>query len=444
MLDLQSVANACVKCGKCIPHCTIYMVNRDEVTSPRGFLDLLGAYKRGQLELDSKARDIFESCFLCTTCVTHCPSSLPVDVAIESVRVDIAQKYGIAWYKRAYFFLLRHRKVADIVFSFVHFIMPCAFKEEHGRWISRLKLFKDDNNKWAKRSIFPVRRKSFLQTYQGDIAPLQITESSRIPQSPKVNVAHKHNLKHNRVAIFIGCLSNYNYVSVGESLLSILHTLGIQAFVPHLQECCGAPAFFTGDVKTVVHLAQKNIEYFESFWDSIDAMIIPEATCAAMIKKDWLHALGESEYAMRLKKLLPKIDMASSWLYAHTYLQDIIPAHLSQQTITYHDPCHARKVLGIFKEPRALLGKAYTLQEMRDSTQCCGFGGISMQSSRYALTLKAGRGKAQMIEQSGAQIVSAECGACRMQIDNSLTQIDSKVRFAHPLELIAQALRSRA
>lgn len=429
MLDLQQTASACVKCGKCIPHCTIYMVNRDEVTSPRGFLDLLGAYKRGDIELDSTSKDIFESCFLCTTCVTHCPSSLPVDVAIESVRVDIAQKYGIAWYKRAYFYLLRHRKMADFVFKFMYFLMPCAFKQENGRLISRFKFFKNENNKLAKRSVFPIWRKSFLQQYQGEITP-------RNPMPPPNTLTHK------RVAIFIGCLSNYNYVNVGESLLEILSHLGIKAFVPHLQECCGAPAFFTGDVKSVAYLAKRNIEYFESFWESIDAMIIPEATCAAMIKKDWIHALSnEPEWIERLNKLLPKIDMASSWLFHNTPLQEILPQNFSTQSVTYHDPCHARKVLGIFKEPRTLLEKSFVLKEMSDSARCCGFGGISMQSSRYDLTLKAGKPKAEMIESSGAQVVSAECGACRMQIDNALTQIDSKVRFAHPLELIAQALK---
>lgn len=429
MLDLQQTASACVKCGKCIPHCTIYMVNRDEVTSPRGFLDLLGAYKRGDIELDSTSKDIFESCFLCTTCVTHCPSSLPVDVAIESVRVDIAQKYGIAWYKRAYFYLLRHRKMADFVFKFMYFLMPCAFKQENGRLISRFKFFKNENNKLAKRSVFPIWRKSFLQQYQGEITPRNLT--------PPPNT-----LTHKRVAIFIGCLSNYNYVNVGESLLEILSHLGIKAFVPHLQECCGAPAFFTGDVKSVAYLAKRNIEYFESFWESIDAMIIPEATCAAMIKKDWIHALSnEPEWIERLNKLLPKIDMASSWLFHNTPLQEILPQNFSTQSVTYHDPCHARKVLGIFKEPRTLLEKSFVLKEMSDSARCCGFGGISMQSSRYDLTLKAGKPKAEMIESSGAQVVSAECGACRMQIDNALTQIDSKVRFAHPLELIAQALK---
>lgn len=496
LLDLAKSASACVKCGKCIPHCTIYMANRDEATSPRGFLDLLGAYQRGDLELDSNARHIFESCFLCTTCVTHCPSSLPIDTAIESVRVDIAKKYGIAWYKKAYFFLLRHRRFADMVFRFCYFIMPCAFKQEHGRFVSRFRLFRGLDSTRAKRSIFPIGRRSFLQTYQGEIAPacggLAALESrqdskgeradfkackdskslkARDSKSPKecenlkdskdskdscaqdLHTLESANplapaLTHNRVAIFIGCLSNYNYINVGESLLAILSRLGIRAFVPHLQECCGAPAFFTGDVKSVLFLAKKNIAYFESFWDSIDAMIIPEATCAAMIKRDWIHALHSdeaegAEYIARLKRLLPKIEMASEWLYRHTRLLDLLPDSHKGVGVTYHDPCHARKVLGIYKEPRALLGKSFRLVEMSDSSRCCGFGGISMQSSRYELTLKAGAPKAEMIDESGAEIVSAECGACRMQIDNALTQRESQVRFAHPLELIAQSLEAR-
>ncbi|WP_265611654.1 hypothetical protein, partial [Campylobacter jejuni] len=31
------MSDACVKCGKCIPVCTIHEENRDEITSPRGF-----------------------------------------------------------------------------------------------------------------------------------------------------------------------------------------------------------------------------------------------------------------------------------------------------------------------------------------------------------------------------------------------------------------------
>ncbi|PAF52381.1 (Fe-S)-binding protein [Helicobacter sp. 13S00477-4] len=425
LIDFQSISQACVKCGKCIPSCTIYQVNRDETTSPRGFLDLLGAYGEGRLALDKGVKDIFESCFLCTTCVQTCPSSLPVDVMIEKIRVDIAKKYGIAWYKRIFFYLLKHRSLMDFIFSFVYFISPCIFKGNKTKNRFRFSL-----PKMGKRTVFPFSKKSFLQKYQGEI----------IPKNP----SKKSDLQHNKVAIFIGCLSNYNYINVGESLLFILDELGITTLIPR-QECCGAPAYFTGDINTVRQLIKKNIIHFESFINEVDAILIPEATCGAMLIEDWKHALeGDElhrEWMNRLEKLIPKMKMASLWLQKNTQLQKkLSESSYKGGSITYHDPCHANKVLHIHKEPRMLLRQNYPIVEMSDSSRCCGFGGISMQSDKYHLVLNAGLPKAKMIEQTGASIVSAECSACRMQLDNAMDNAGVNAIFSHPLELIANAL----
>ncbi|MFW5614377.1 MAG: 4Fe-4S dicluster domain-containing protein, partial [Campylobacter hyointestinalis] len=94
--NFNTISDACVKCGKCKPNCTIFKISGDETKSPRGFLDLLGAYSRGELKLDKNTKDIFESCFLCTNCVSECPNSLATDTMIENVRHDIADKFGIA------------------------------------------------------------------------------------------------------------------------------------------------------------------------------------------------------------------------------------------------------------------------------------------------------------------------------------------------------------
>ena len=48
--------------------------------------------------------------------------------------------------------------------------------------------------------------------------------------------------------------------------------------------------------------------------------------------------------------------------------------------------------------------------------------------------------KAAMIRDSKAQIVSAECSACRMQITDSLYHANVDVVFKNPIELIAEAL----
>ena len=55
-----TTSDACVKCGKCLPDCTIFAINGDEATSPRGFIDLLGAYQRKEIPLDKNAKEIFE------------------------------------------------------------------------------------------------------------------------------------------------------------------------------------------------------------------------------------------------------------------------------------------------------------------------------------------------------------------------------------------------
>ncbi len=418
IFNFSAISDDCVKCGKCIPVCTIHNVNADEVTSPRGFIDLLGAYQNGKLELDTTAKDIFESCFLCTACVEVCPKSLPTDMIIEQVRSDIAQKFGIAWYKKAFFLLLRHRWLNDLAFKLGWVFQTCGFKIKadidsmNSRFsIPMLK---------ADRVLPSLRKKSFLNSHPENI----------------------ENGGKRKVAIFIGCLGNYNYKDVGDGLLEILEALGIDAFLAKKQKCCSAPAYFTGDFDTVDNNAKFNIEYFESFSKDVEAIIVPEATCSAMLKIDYEHYFHDQpEWKARAMAIKDKIFMATEWLQNHTHLEQLLASKKKDMKIvTYHDPCHAKKMQGVYVEPRNLIRQNYNIVEMSDPNTCCGFGGITMQSEKYHFAQAAGVPKAAMIEKTGAEIVSAECSACRMQINNAMGS-DSKTIFKNPIELIAEALR---
>jgi len=419
IFDYANITDDCIKCGKCIPVCTIHNVNADEVTSPRGFLDLLGAYQRGNLELDENVKSIFESCFLCTACVEVCPKSLPTDMVIEQVRSDIAKKYGIAWYKKAFFLLLRHRWMNDLAFKLGWTFQTCGFKirKDIDSMTSRfnIPMLKTD------RLLPSLRRKSFLNSHEENI----------------------DNGGKRKVAIFIGCLANYNYKDVGDGLLEILKHLEIDAFLAKDQKCCSAPAYFTGDFDTVDSNAKHNIEYFEKFGDDIEAIIVPEATCSAMLKIDYEHFFHDQpEWKERAKKVMGKVYMATEWLQNHTDLEQILASKKQiPKIVTYHDPCHARKMQGIHEEPRSLIRKNYNIVEMADPNSCCGFGGVTMQSEKYHFAKAAGVPKAAMIKETEADIVSAECSACRMQINASMNYADVKTVFKNPIELIAEALR---
>jgi len=426
LFNFSETSDACIKCGKCIPVCTIHQINPDETTSPRGFIDLLGAYQRGHLPLDKNAKDIFESCFLCTNCVDVCPNSLATDMVIEEVRADIAEKYGIAWFKKIIFFLLENRKVMDIVMKFGFMFKTCALAEdEKGRGLK------------ARFSI-PMMKK-------GRLIP-SMMKTSFLNSYPEHIPAPKPQEKKQKVAIFIGCLGNYNYEGIGKSLVEILEHLNIEVFIPKEQQCCGAPAYFTGAVDSVERMTKKNIEYFETFMDEYDAMLIPEATCSAMVKHDWQvffknHKMPEWE--ARAKKVGEKIHMATAWLHDNTELKEILEKSGKKfdELVTYHDPCHARKVQGIYEQPRNLLSPNYPMTEMSDPNRCCGFGGVTMQTEKFHFAEAAGKPKAAMIEETKAHYVSAECSACRVQISESLNRVDSEVIFKNPLELIAEALK---
>lgn len=433
-MSYESITNACVKCGKCIPVCTIHDINADETTSPRGFLDLIAAYKQNELKMDKNLKRIFESCFLCTNCVEACPSKLRVDSAIEGVRYELAKTYKIAWYKRLAFFLLGNRKVMDFVARFGFVFQSCAFKIQG---VNDVACADEKGN--LHKNLGMSARFSFPMVKKGRFL-LSLTRQSFLRSKPDFidNGGDK------TIGLFVGCLSNYAYTSTAEAVLIIAKTLKINVDLLKEQNCCGAPQYFTGDFKSVEKLAKKNVEYFEKKLANLDAIIVPEATCSAMLNVDYEHFFelqGQKEWAKRAQSVASRIFLATKYFYDNTNLAQILANKgKSSLCVTYHDPCHARKMQGVFKEPRALLGANFKLVELSEVNACCGFGGVSMQTNHFDKALKVGLKKARDIKASGAQIVSAECSACRMQISNALEQEKAGVLFKNPLELIASAL----
>ena len=416
--DFNAISDMCVKCGKCKPSCTIFKISGDEVRSPRGFLDLIGAYNRGEMKLDKNAKSIFESCFLCTNCVEACPASLPVDEMIENVRFDLAQKYGISWYKRLFFYLLRHRWIMDFAARLGYVFKSCGFKER-------------DNDTMQPKFSLPMLKKERL-----------------LPNPSKKSFLNSHPeiIKNGerQVGIFIGCMANYAYTDTGEGLLKILKELGISAHLMKKQLCCAAPAYFTGDFATVEANAKKNIAYFEKVLESCEAIICPEATCSAMLKVDYERFFEHDEHwKERAKKVMSKLYLATEYFVKFTNLEQILEQKTEgkeKPALVYHDPCHARKMQGVWREPRALLSRIFELKNSGDETSCCGFGGVTTQSQNYHLARAAGLSRANTLSKAGANVVSAECSACKMQLNNSLNLASSELRCKNPIELIAAAL----
>lgn len=82
---LGALADECVMCGLCLPHCPTFRLSGLESRSPRGRIALakgLGA----ESTIDASIRDALESCLQCRACEAVCPAQVRYGEIIESAR----------------------------------------------------------------------------------------------------------------------------------------------------------------------------------------------------------------------------------------------------------------------------------------------------------------------------------------------------------------------
>jgi glycolate oxidase iron-sulfur subunit len=113
----------------------------------------------------------------------------------------------------------------------------------------------------------------------------------------------------------------------------------------------------------------------------------------------------------------------------------------SSLRVTYHDPCHLNRGMGVRDAPRTLLKNlpGVTYVEMEEADRCCGGGGL-FSLSHYDLSLKIGRRKVERIIESGADVVATACPSCQMHLTDLLQREGLGIRVAHVCELLDEAL----
>lgn len=107
--------------------------------------------------------------------------------------------------------------------------------------------------------------------------------------------------------------------------------------------------------------------------------------------------------------------------------------------ITYHDSCHLKRSLGVYKEQRELLSKTngVHLTEMEECDVCCGFGGsYSVQFPEISAPIL--ENKINHIEETGADYVVVDCPGCMMQIKGGLDARGLPIKVKHTAEVIAE------
>jgi glycolate oxidase iron-sulfur subunit len=422
MQELNDQLRVCMRCGMCQAVCPLFLETGLESDVARGKLALLDGLVQ-QLFKDPKGvNDRLNKCLLCGSCAANCPSGVNVlDIFIKA-RAILTGFMGLSPTKKMILRgMLSQPHIFDSIVEWASkfqkiFTRPA--RESTGtscaRWVSPL-----IKNRHFKR-LAPV-------PFHG-MVPYLNTDPGRSGI---------------KVAFYVGCLMDKIFPHIARDVMDILNHHGVGIFMPQGQGCCGIPAIASGDTKTFNTLLRHNLEIFDA--ETFDFLVTSCATCTWTIKKIWpTMADKDSGYVKSRVHIIAKKTMdINQFLVSMVGLKKINFHDCKDPvTVAYHDPCHLKKTLGVFTEPRSLIkaNPEYRLKEMSEPDRCCGLGG-NFNLQYYELSTNIGQLKLENIKASGCQVVATGCPACMLQFFDMLSKSGDPILVKHPVEIYAALLK---
>ena len=232
---------------------------------------------------------------------------------------------------------------------------------------------------------------------------------------------------------FVGCTAALtpDIENVAINTAQILKKLDVDfsVFGEH-EVCCGSVGMRTGDTKAFNEIANKNYELIKK--SGAKTIITSCSGCFRTLKKD---------YADRFEDLGIEVLHTAEFLHKIIQEKNVQLKHLGYN-VTYHDPCHAGRHIGVYEEPREILKKIANLTEMKtikQSANCCGAGG-GVKKGFPELALEIAKSRVQEAEETGAEYIVSICPFCYRNLSDAITALGSDLKMVDLTELVIQAL----
>ena len=408
----------CTKCATCQAGCPTYESSISETLVARGKIRLAKAVIDGETQITDRFVNDFNQCLSCMNCQTSCPSGVATMKIFSAAHAEIYDKKGAGFIAGAIFkYLLPHPGRLNILAKLTG--VSALFYKYAPSWLAGFLPY----SQGGVKRVTP----DFLQrNLRSSVA--EVNAPYAAPQGKPVR----------RVAFFSGCMTDLAFPQVGLKVIDGLRRAGVEVLFPKAQACCGAPAYYNGDVNTTKELARKNIETFNAL--NVDAIVYSCATCGSVIGETYRQlSPGDPEAeafcakAVDYQKLLVELSV-----------ETIIGAGDGtgrKLKVTYHDPCHLKRGMGVSSEPRKLLKSLPHVEfvEMEGADRCCGGSG-TFGLKFYDMSMDIGKFKADAIKNSGADVVVTACPSCQLQLADALHRNGYDIPVLHTADLVDVAL----
>lgn len=408
--------DTCTKCGFCMGVCPIYREEKVESSVARGKIMLIRSLLDGGLDVTDEMAQQLNRCTLCMTCSQYCPAGTNVPTIITAARADKVKSKGVRFpYNIIFRWLLPRRRLFGDTVRFVSWFQGIFLPKTEGT-LRHLSMFLAALGKGR---------------HIPQIAPKFLRQSVPVVNRPK-DVKVKLT-----VGYFAGCMTDFVFPELGIKIIDFLNKNGVEVVMPRGQGCCGAPVFLgAGDFKTGRKMADANVKAFKD----LDYIITDCATCASAMK-DYVKFLADTdERKQAYSNFAAKIKDITEFLVDVLKLPPSaykVAAEFKGKTVTWHEPCHLGRYLGVKEQPRKILKalKDINYVEMPDADRCCGMAG-TFSIYFYDLAQKIATKKADSIKQTGADVVVTDCPGCQIQLIDTLKRHHMPQQVRHIMELL--------
>lgn len=405
--DIEGLADACVKCGLCLPHCPTYQISGLEGESPRGRIALIQGLASGHLPPGGRTAEHLRNCTGCLTCQRVCPAGVRygelIDLGYSRLRQGGSGNGAeVSWLR----VLARHPGLSRLLLMLL---------------------------RWARR--LGARRAAALVGLGTETAMGRILH--RLPAPPLQATSHAvGNIVEptQPVMIFTGCVTSSLDRQTLEDAVEVLIRCGCRVDRPARQVCCGALDLHGGNPEAARRLAARNLAAFGT--DGTPVLTLASGCAATLDEYDRLLPEGSDNFTARLQDVISFLH--ERWQRSGQRLAPI-PAR-----VALFQPCTARNNPRRQSRDADFLRRipSLDLHVLGSGFGCCGAAGHHFVTrARQADRLLAPIVD-EILSLDPRIVVTANVG-CALHLAGALSERGHPAEVLHPVSVILRSLRQQ-